>query len=148
MREVTYTVHRLALGGWIATVCEAGDQPRPIGVNSRPKHRPERRAPKRIEGDELSAAAGVVEKMFIDMRTRELQRREGSLVARRSLTDSHLPSISHHFAAERLQSMLKGQATSFSETFLRRWFRRQASSGRQKGQMRPQSGHLTNVQPN
>ena len=125
MREVTYTVYRLALGGWIATVCEAGDQPRPLAVKSRTKHRPERRAPKRIEGDELTAAAGVVEMMFIDMRTRELQRRLGSLVARGSLTDSRLPSMSQDFATERLHSVREGQATSFSEAFLRRWFRRQ-----------------------
>jgi hypothetical protein len=148
MRDATYTVHRLVLGGWIATVCEAGEQPRPLAVGSRPKHRPERRGPQRVEGDEINAAAGVVEMMFIDMRTRQLQRREGSMVARQSVADSRLPSLSHAFATERLKSIRKGQATSFSEDFLRRWFRRQTPAVGQKGQMRRQSAHLTKVQPN
>jgi hypothetical protein len=94
------------------------------------------------------AAANVAESMFMDMRTRELQRREGSLVAKRSLTDSRLPGISHDFATQRLQALRKGQAASFTEEFLRQWFSRQDPEGRQKGQMRRRSAHLTKVQPN
>jgi hypothetical protein len=121
-REVVYTVHRLLLGGWIATVTEPGEHPRPLALSDSPELKPDRRAHRRIRVDEIGAAADVIESMLLDMRTRDLQRSQGSLVRRQSLTDAQLPALSREFASELLQPMHKGQSTSFTEEFLQRWF--------------------------
>ena len=120
-REVTYTVHRLLLGGWIATVKEAGDQPRPLALSDDPELKPERRARRRLRLDELGAAAEVIESIFYDLRTREVQRHRGSVVPRDAVSDSLLPVLSRDFAAELLRPMHKGQAATFTEEFLERW---------------------------
>jgi len=121
-RQVTYTVHRLLLGGWIATVKQAGDQPRPLALSDGPVLRPERRAQRRLNLDEVWAAADVIESMLIDMRTRDMERSHGSLVPRQSVADSLLPAMSRDFASELLQPVHKGQAATFTEEFLQRWF--------------------------
>ena len=121
-REVVYTVHRLLLGGWIATVTEPGDHPRPLALSDSPELKPDRRAHRRIRVDEIGAAAEVIESMLMDMKTRDLQRSQGSLVRRQSLKDAQLPALSREFASELLQPMHKGQSTSFTEEFLQRWF--------------------------
>jgi hypothetical protein len=120
-REVTYTVHRLLLGGWIATVKEQGDQPRPLALSDGPELKPERRAKRRLKLDELGAAAEVIESILYDIRSRELQRHRGSVVPRDAVSDAHLPAMSRDFAAELLRPMHKGQAATFTEEFLERW---------------------------
>jgi hypothetical protein len=120
-REVAYTVHRLLLGGWIATVKEEGDQPRPLALSDGPELRNDRRARRRLREDEVGAGADIIESMVTDMRTRDLQRSQGSLVRRASL-DSMLPAMSREFAAELLQPMQKGQSATFTQEFLQRWF--------------------------
>ncbi len=121
-REVVYTVHRLLLGGWIATVREKGDQARPLALSDGPELSPDRRAHRRLRLDEVGAGADVIESMLMDMRTRDLQRSQGSLVRRQSVTDSLLPAMSREFASELLQPMQKGQSATFTEEFLQRWF--------------------------
>lgn len=121
-REVVYTVHRLLLGGWIATVKEPGEQPRPLALSDSPELKPDRRAHRRLRVDEVGAAADVIESMLLDMRTRDVQRSQGSLVPRESVSDSLLPAMSREFAAELLQPMHKGQSASFTEEFMQRWF--------------------------
>ena len=121
-REVVYTVHRLLLGGWMATVKEAGDQPRPLALSDGPELQEDRRAHRRMNLDEVGAAADVIESMLLDTRTRDLQRRHGSLVSRQSASDSLLPAMSREFASELLQPMHKGHSANFSEEFLQRWF--------------------------
>ena len=120
-REVLYTVHRLLLGGWIATVKEAGDPPRPLALSDDPELQQDRRARRRLKSDEVAAAAEMIESMFVDIRTRELRRREGSLISRQSLADSLVPALSREFAAELLEPLHKGQAAVFTEEFLQRW---------------------------
>ena len=120
-REVLYTVHRLLLGGWIATVKESGDQPRPLALSDDPELQQDRRARRRLKLDEVGAAAEMIESMFVDIRTRELRRRQGSLVPRQSLADSEVPALSRVFAAELLEPLHKGQAAVFTEEFLQRW---------------------------
>ncbi len=120
-REVTYTVHRLLLGGWIATVKEEGDQPRPLALSDDPELKPERRAKRRLKLDELGAAAEVIESIFYDLRTRELQRHRGSVVPRDAVSDSLLPALSREFATELLRPMHKGQAATFTADYLERW---------------------------
>lgn len=121
-REVTYTVHRLLLGGWIATVQEEGDQPRPLALSDGPELRPDRRAHRRLREDEVGAAADLIESMLTDMHTRDLQRSQGSLVRRQSIADSLQPAMSREFASELLQPMDKGQSATFTQEFLQRWF--------------------------
>jgi hypothetical protein len=118
--DVTYTVHRLLLGGWIATVTEPGQQPRPLALSDAPELRPERRAKRRLRADHVGAA-DVIESILVDIRTRDMQRRQGSPVSRQSVSDSLLPAMSREFASELLQPMQKGQSTSFTEEFLQRW---------------------------
>lgn len=121
-REVTYTVHRLLLGGWIATVQEEGDQPRPLALSDGPELRPDRRAHRRLREDEVGAAADLIESILTDMHTRDLQRSQGSLVRRQSVADSLLPAMTREFATELLQPMDKGQSAIYTQEFLQRWF--------------------------
>jgi DNA-binding transcriptional ArsR family regulator len=121
-REVVYTVHRLLLGGWISTVKEAGDQPRPLALSDDPELQQDRRAHRRMNLDEIGAAADIIQSMLVDMRTRDVQRSQGSLVPRESVSDSLLPAMSREFASEQLQPMHKGQSANFTEEFLQRWF--------------------------
>jgi hypothetical protein len=120
-REVIYTVHRLLLGAWIATVKEEGDQPRPLALSDDPELRPERRAKRRLKLDDVGAAAEVIESILYDLRARELQRRRGSVVSREAVSDSNLPAMSREFASELLRPMHKGQAATFTEEFLEGW---------------------------
>ena len=121
LNEASYSVHRLALGGWIATVTVAGGQPRPLALSATPVLRPERRKQRRSNPDSLGDAALVVEMMLQDLLTRAVQRRFGSTVSRKSASEPALTGASREFAAELLLPMQAGQATSFSERFLHRW---------------------------
>jgi hypothetical protein len=121
-RAVVYTVHRLLVGGWIATVTEIGDHPRPLALSDDPELRHDRRAHRRLRDDEIGAAADVIESMLTDMRMRDLERSQGSLVRRQSVSDTLRPAMSHEFASELLQPMRKGQSATFTQEFLQRWF--------------------------
>ncbi len=121
MREIVYTVHRLLLGGWIVTVTQEGFEPRPLALSDDPELQGDRRARRRLKPDDVGAGAEVIESIFVDIRTRELHRREGSLVPRRATFDSQVPALSREFAAELLQPIGKGQAMTFTEEFLQRW---------------------------
>lgn len=118
--EAAYAIHRLALGGWIATVTVAGAEPRPLALSDVTMH-PERRARRRERAEPLSAAAAVVHMVLQDMLARGLQRRLGSTVDRTEASEPQLPELSREFAAELLMAMPSGQATTFSEKFLQTW---------------------------
>jgi hypothetical protein len=121
VNEASYAVHRLALGGWIATVTVAGGQPRPLALSDLPMLRPERRKQRRTKTDPLGDAAVVVEMMLQDLLTRAVQRRLGSTVSGKAASDRLVPEVSREFAAELLLPMHAGEAASFSEMFLQRW---------------------------
>ena len=133
VHSVVYTVHRLLVGGWIATVTEVGDHPRPLALSDGPELRPDRRAHRRLREDEMGAAAHVIESMLTDMRTRDLERSQGSLVRRQSVSDSLIPAMSREFATELLRPMLKGQSATFTQDFLQRWFVNRRDSLTQAG---------------
>ncbi|OLB85908.1 MAG: hypothetical protein E6I69_08570 [Chloroflexi bacterium] len=136
MRQVTYTVRHLDIGGWLATVQEEGDQPRPLAVS---------------RGSELPAAAEMIVMIFIDVRTRERQRHEGSTAKRQAVSGGLIPALSRDFASEQLRDVQRGHAVTFTDDFIARWFTRsqqradKALDRRQRGR---RSGHLTKVQPN
>jgi hypothetical protein len=119
--EVSYAVHRLALGGWIATFKVANGQPRPLALSDVPPLRPERRRHRRGTQDPLVEAGIIVEMLLQDMLTRAMQRRLGSTVKGKAALDPHLPGLSREFAAELLLPMHAGQAATFSEKYLQRW---------------------------
>ena len=119
--EAAYSVHRLALGGWIATVTIAGSHPRSLAISGHHHFRPERRHLQRASRDSTGEAAAVVETMLQDMITRGMQRRLGSTVSRKAGAEPRLTSLSREFAAELLVPMHPGKSTSFSERFLQRW---------------------------
>lgn len=119
--EASYSVHRLALGGWIATVSIAGGQPRPLALSDVPLLRPERRSQRRPKEDPVAEAAAVVEMMLRDLLTMALQRRLGSTVSRTAPSEPDLHGLSRDFASELLMPMQPGQGTSFSEKFLHHW---------------------------
>ena len=121
VNEASYTVHRLALGGWIATVTLAGGQPRPLALSDMPFLRAERRGQRRGKLDTLSEAAVVVQMILQDLLGRALQRRMGSTVNRKEASQPELPVLSREFAGELLLPMHAGQAANFSEKFLQRW---------------------------
>jgi len=121
VNEASYSVHRLTLGGWIATVTVAGGQPRPLALSDTPVLRPERRKQRRSKPDSLGDAAVVVEMMLQDLLTRAVQRRLGSTVSGKAALEPVLSPVSREFAAELLLPMQAGEATSFSERFLQRW---------------------------
>jgi hypothetical protein len=121
-RAVVYTVHRPLVGGWIATVTEIGDHPRPLALSDDPELRPDRRARRRLSDDEIGGAADVIESMLTDMRMRDLERSQGSLVRRQSVSDTLRPAMSREFASELLQPMRPGQSATFTQEFLQGWF--------------------------
>ena len=136
MRQVTYTVRHLDIGGWLATVQEEGDQPRPLAVSS---------------GSELPAAAEMIVMIFIDVRTRERQRHEGSTAKRQAVSGGLIPALSRDFAGEELRDVRPGHAVTFTDDFIARWFSRRqqrAEKHLNKRQKAGRSGHLTKVQPN
>jgi len=140
VRTVTYTVHHLDVGGWITTVREEGDQPRPLAVSRHTSREEEPRV-----------AAEMAEKIFSDMHFRERQRREGSLLRRKRGSDEVPPRLCEAFAGDQLGRVPPGQAVSFTERFIREWFGEHASrsaKGPNKRRNRRHSTHLTKVQPN
>jgi len=121
VNEASYSVHRLAVGGWIATVTVAGGQPRPLALSDTPLLRPERRQQRRSQRGSLGDAALVVEMMLQDLLTRAVQRRLGSTASGKAVSELVLPEVSREFAAELLLPIHAGEAASFSERFLQRW---------------------------
>ena len=121
VNEASYSVHRLAVGGWIATVTVAGGQPRSLALSDTPVLRPERRKQRRSTRGSLGDAALVVEMMLQDLMTRAVQRRLGSTASGKAASELVLPAVSREFAAELLLPIHAGEATSFSERFLQRW---------------------------
>lgn len=120
VHEAAYSIHRLAVGGWIATVTVAGAQPRPLALSDVKFHF-ERRSSTRERPDPLAAAATVAYMMLQDMLARGLQRRLGSTVNPTEAAEPQLPGLSREFAAELLMPMHSGQAATFSEKFLQTW---------------------------
>jgi hypothetical protein len=110
-REVTYTIHHLSSGGWMATVSQRGRQLRQLEVSG------EEAAPEGRSLDEQTGAARLAQAMFQDALTR----------ARPAITDAPVTEdvtrvISRDYAEELLRSMRPGQEASFTAEFVRRWY--------------------------
>jgi hypothetical protein len=116
-REVTYAIHHLSFGGWIATVSQTGRQPRHLEADDGAPH--EAGAPARSPGqlDDKTGAASLAKAMFRDA----LQRARPS-TADVPPVESVTRVISGEFAEELLHSMRPGQEATFTAEFVRRWY--------------------------
>jgi hypothetical protein len=111
-REVTYTIHHLSFGGWMATVSQRGRQPRQLDPDAG-----DEAAPEVTPFDERTGAARLAQAMFGDALAR----------ARPGVREAHAGEdvtrvISGEFAEELLRSMRPGQEASFTAEFVRRWY--------------------------
>ncbi|MEA2655442.1 MAG: hypothetical protein QOI23_807 [Chloroflexota bacterium] len=111
-REVTYMIHHLSFGGWMATVSQRGRQPRQLDPDAG-----DEAAPEVTPFDERTGAARLAQAMFGDALAR----------ARPGVREAHAGEdvtrvISGEFAEELLRSMRPGQEASFTAEFVRRWY--------------------------
>ena len=127
-REVTYTIHHLSFGGWMATVSQRGRQPRPLETDDHSHSAREEAGSGSAELDEKAGAGNVAHAIFRDVLSR----------ARLPINDAHVTDsvarlVSGEFAVELIRPMRPGQEATFTAEFVRRWFenRRQrfASTG-------------------
>jgi hypothetical protein len=116
-REVTYTIHHLSFGGWIATVSQRGRQPRHLEVSSDLPPGTGGQAHAAGQLDEKTGAASLALAMFRDALTRA---RPASTDA--PITENVTRVISGEFAEELLHSMRPGQEATFTAEFVRRWY--------------------------
>ena len=103
-REVSYVIHHLSFGGWLATVNVAGGQPRPFDAE---------------QGhlDEAAGAQELVHKMFMEV-LGKAQRRGAPAAPDEAL----IHVISREFAEELVRPMRGGQEATFTAEFVRRWY--------------------------
>jgi len=99
--QISYVVHHMTFGGWIATAATGGLHPKTIEVEGQ------------TQLDETSGAAQLAAAMF----THALQR-----TAPTSADRALIQVISREFAEELLRPMRAGQDATFTAEFLRRWF--------------------------
>ena len=100
-RQVSYVVHHLSFGGWLATAATGGRQPKTIEVEGQ------------AQLDESTGPAAVAHAMFTDA----LQKS-----SRTSADRALIQVISREFAVELLRPMRAGQEATFTAEFLRRWY--------------------------
>ena len=103
-REVSYVIHHLSFGGWVATINVTGRQPQPF-------------EPAERNLDKATGAAELVYMMFKDVIGKGRARR-GILA---TPDDALLQVISREFAEELVKPMRAGQEATFTAEFVRRW---------------------------
>jgi hypothetical protein len=102
--EVSYVIHHLSFGGWIATINVTGRQPQPF-------------EPAEGNLDKATGAAELVYMMFKDVIGKGRARR-GVLA---TPDDTLIQVISREFAEELVKPMRAGQEATFTAEFVRRW---------------------------
>jgi len=100
-RQVSYIVHHMSFGGWLATAAAGGGQPQRIEVEGQ------------SQLDEGTGAPSLALAMFADA----LQKSSRTTVDR-----ALIQVISREFAEELLRPMRAGQEATFTAEFLRRWY--------------------------
>jgi hypothetical protein len=99
--QVSYVVHHMSFGGWVATAATGGRHPKTIEVEGQ------------AQLDERSGAAALAHAIF----THALQQAAPSSVDR-----ALIQVISREFSEELLRPMRAGQDATFTAEFMRRWF--------------------------
>src|ERR1700730_19352451 len=116
-RQVTYTVHHLSFGGWMATVSQRGRQPQRI--ESAEDTQPAREAvgARPAEGDDMTNSSALANAILLDVLART-----GVPIKRSQAGDAVARLISVEFAVELLRPMRPGQEATFTAEFVRRWY--------------------------
>lgn len=126
--DVSYMVHHLSFGGWMATVSQRGRQPIRLEVDDGSQTTRPALNPGSSQLEENTGSFELAEAMFSDVLARA-----GFNVNDPQSGDPLVKLISREFAAELLRPMGPDQEATFSAEFLRRWYenRRQrfASTG-------------------
>ena len=104
-REVTYIVHHLSFGGWMATVSQRGRQPIRLELGDH------------IQMEEKNGSLELALAMFHDVLTRA-----GSNFNAQELPDAVVRLIGGEFAVELLRPMRPGQEATFTAEYMRRWY--------------------------
>ncbi|MGH7765295.1 MAG: winged helix-turn-helix domain-containing protein [Candidatus Dormibacteraceae bacterium] len=99
--EVSYRVHHLSFGGWLAATITAGREPAPIEVDGQ------------TQLEEAGGAAKVAHAMFGHALDRSSKKRSDSPL---------IQVISREFSEEVLRPMRAGQEATFTAEFVRRWY--------------------------
>jgi hypothetical protein len=113
-REVTYTVHHLSFGGWMATVSRRGRADLQLEVDD--DSTAAEASQSKGQHDEQRGAGLLARAMFKD----GLARARTSIGA--PVTGDATRQISGDFAEELLRSMRPGQKATFTVEFVRRWY--------------------------
>ena len=116
-REVTYTVHHLSFGGWMATASQRGRQPKRLEPDEDAQPPGQEAGSRSGELDERTGPRELAQAMFRDVLSRRPDR---SGTAQSSDAVDQL--ISGEFATELLGPMRPGQEATFTSEFVRRWF--------------------------
>jgi hypothetical protein len=133
-RDVTYTVHHLSFGGWMATVSQRGRQPRRLEVGD---HAPKvqrqdwaafqehlaQAQPARPAADPRSDQMEGERPLELAMAIfHDVLARAGSKVKDQNAADAVVRLIGGEFAIELLRPMRPGQEATFTAEFMRRWY--------------------------
>lgn len=100
-RQVSYFVHHMSFGGWLATAATGGRQPKTIEVDGQ------------AQLDEKTGAAVLAYAIFADALQQSSPTGNGRAL---------IQEISREFADELLRPMRSGQGATFTAEFLRRWY--------------------------
>jgi hypothetical protein len=103
-REVSYVIHHLSFGGWLATTSVSGRQPRPF--DSQHGHL-----------EEETGAQELVHTMFMEVLGKA--HRPGAPAAP---DEALIQVIGREFAEELVRPMRPGQEATFTAEFVRRWY--------------------------
>jgi hypothetical protein len=115
--EVTFTVHHLSFGGWMATISQRGREP--VRLEPDQDAQPVQEDVEQGSGgaDERTTARELAHTMF-----RDVLARARMPANKATSTNAVTRLISGEFAAEILRPMRRGQEATFTAEFVRRWY--------------------------
>ena len=116
-RQVTYTIHHLSFGGWMATVSQRGRQPQRIESTEDTQPARETVGARPAEGDDMTNSSALAHAILLDVLARA-----GVPINRTQAGDAVARLISGEFAVELLRPMRPGQEATFTAEFVRRWY--------------------------
>ena len=111
--EVTFTVHHLSFGGWMATINQRGREPVQLEPDETAQPGRQVEGQGSGQGDAKTTARELAHAMFRDVLARARIQTNDDAVTR---------LISGEFAAELLRPMRPGQEATFTAEFVRRWY--------------------------
>jgi len=116
-REVTYTVHHLSFGGWMATVSQRGRQPMRLEVGDQSQPAGPAADPGSSQMEDRTGSLELALTIFHDVLARA-----GLNANDQNSADAVVRLIGGEFAVELLRPMRPGQEATFTAEFMRRWY--------------------------